>query len=46
MKINFYTLGKILGLGFAVVLIKMFFAPDDTWLNIIGTMLKGVALWL
>ena len=45
MKINCYRLlGQILGLGFAVLLIKMFLAPEDGWLEIIEVMMKGVVL--
>ena len=33
-------LGEILGLVFAVVLIKMFFAQDDSWWEIVGDMMR------
>ena len=43
MKINWDSLlGKILGLAFAVLLIKMFIAPEDDWWEIVGDMVRGI----
>ena len=44
MKMNLYNLlGKILGLSFAVVFIKMLLDPGDRWWEIIEQMVKGMA---
>ena len=46
MKVNLYNLlGRILGLGFVVVLIKMFLAQDDGGWEVIGDMMRRM-LWL
>ena len=46
MKIEWYRLGgKVAGLIFAVVVVKMFLAKDDSWLEIVGDMIKGIVLW-
>ena len=46
MKINWFRLiGKILGLAFAVVLIKLFLAEEDGWCEVISDMMRGVALF-
>ena len=46
MKIEWDRLaGKIAGLLFAVVVIKMFLAKENSWLEIVGDMIKGIVLW-
>ena len=46
MNINYYYLfGKILGLAFAVVIIKMFLAPMDGWFEIVEVMMRGVVCY-
>ena len=46
MKVNWDRLaGKIAGLIFAVVVVKLWLAKDDSWLEIVGDMIKGIVLW-
>ena len=43
MKVNWdRLLGELLGVVFAVVLIKWFMAPEDGWWEIIEQMVKGM----
>lgn len=43
MKIQWDSLcGKICGIGFSIVLIKMFLAPERGWWEIIKIILKGL----
>ena len=47
MNIDWYNLfWKIVGMGFGAVLIKMFLAPEDSWLEIVGDIIKGLVMWL
>ena len=36
---------KIVGMGFAVLLIKWFLAPDDDWLEIVWDMVRGLVMF-
>jgi hypothetical protein len=43
MGINGYKfLGQILGLAFAVVLVRWLWASDDSWWKIVEQMMKGI----